>query len=74
MTSRDFCYWLQGHFEISKGVALNEEQVIVVQNHLSMVFAHEIDPSMPDPLGKLGAFHAGSASVALGSPNQQLRC
>lgn len=53
---------------------MNEEQVIVVQNHLNMVFAHEIDPSMPDPFGKLGAFHSGGAAGALGKPNQQLRC
>ena len=50
MTSRDFCYWLQGFFELRK----NENQIIdaeqskIIQNHLAMVFKHEIDPSMGD--------------------------
>lgn len=47
MTSRDFVYWLQGYLEIAdKPVALSKEQVAIVQKHLAMVFAHEIDPSM----------------------------
>lgn len=45
MKSRDFCYWLQGFFEISEGCSLNEKQIEVIKNHLNMVFAHEIDPS-----------------------------
>jgi len=47
MTSRDFCYWLQGYFEISKASTLSEEQTQDVRNHLNMVFIHEIDPSFP---------------------------
>lgn len=46
MTSRDFCYWLQGFFEISGTAALTPEQAAVVQKHLALVFKHEIDPSM----------------------------
>ncbi|MHB8407879.1 MAG: hypothetical protein ACYDHY_07335 [Acidiferrobacterales bacterium] len=50
MTSRDFCYWLQGFFEISsssdKGVTA--EQAEIIKRHLSLVFKHEIDPSMGD--------------------------
>lgn len=45
MTSRDFCYWLQGYFEISKGEELNKSQVQMVKRHLALVFKHEIDPS-----------------------------
>lgn len=52
MTSRDFCYWLQGYFEISKltqgSRTIQDDQVGVIQNHLAMVFKHEIDPSMGD--------------------------
>lgn len=48
MTSRDFCYWLQGAFEITKAKALSEDQVAVIQAHLNLVFKHEIDPSMGD--------------------------
>lgn len=47
MTSRDFCYWLQGLFELGYYRTLSEEQVVVIRNHLNMVFYHEIDPSFP---------------------------
>lgn len=50
MQSRDFCYWLQGYFEIAvtdgQPVNLTPGQVKTIQNHLAMVFKHEIDPSM----------------------------
>lgn len=45
MTSRDFCYWLQGYFEVSGTKQLTREQGEMVQQHLSLVFKHEIDPS-----------------------------
>ncbi len=52
MTSRDFCYWLQGYFEIlapaMNDQSLSAKQVAVIQNHLRMVFKHEIDPSHGD--------------------------
>lgn len=54
MTSRDFCFWLQGYLEISAesppgGIdALSPKQVECIQKHLSLVFKHEIDPSMGD--------------------------
>jgi len=43
MNSIDFCYWLQGHFEISETTELNEKQVEIIKNHLNLVFKHEID-------------------------------
>lgn len=46
MTSRDFCYWLQGYFEVSGATILTASQMEVVKAHLNMVFVHEIDPSM----------------------------
>lgn len=48
MTSRDFCYWLQGFLELSPETDLNTRQVKVLQAHLSLVFKHEIDPSYGD--------------------------
>jgi hypothetical protein len=48
MTSRDFCYWLQGFLEISKPESLTKEQLHVIHKHLSLVFVHEIDPSFGD--------------------------
>lgn len=48
MKSRDFCYWLQGLFELQDPVELNAVQTSSIRRHLNMVFAHEIDPSMGD--------------------------
>ena len=51
MKSRDFCYWLQGFFEIQEqkdGPPLTSKQVNMIKAHLAMVFKHEIDPSMGD--------------------------
>ena len=44
MNTIDFCYWLQGYFEISEGKELSEKQVEIIKNHLNLVFKHEIDP------------------------------
>jgi hypothetical protein len=58
MTSRDFCFWLQGYFEIGTGGprapepatdprdVLSKDQVDVIKKHLALVFKHEIDPNM----------------------------
>ena len=48
MTSRDFCYWLQGILEFSDIKTMTEPQLAMVRNHLNMVFIHEIDPSHGD--------------------------
>jgi hypothetical protein len=64
MTSRDFCYWLQGYFEIANAHALTDalsvKQVEMIKRHLALVFKHEIDPSIPDPKGILQAIHDGT--------------
>ena len=48
MTSRDFAFWLQGFFEISGTSRIDEGQTDIIKRHLSLVFKHEIDPSMGD--------------------------
>jgi hypothetical protein len=48
MTSRDFCFWLQGYFELSDDKELSEHQIDLIKSHLDMVFVHEIDPSFPE--------------------------
>jgi len=70
MTSRDFCYWLQGYFELHGNrpvrepesvYNLNDSQVDMIRKHLAMVFIHEIDPSMgpKQHQDKLTDAHAG---------------
>lgn len=47
MQSRDFCFWLQGFFELSDQVDhITDEQAGVIKRHLDMVFAHEIAPAL----------------------------
>lgn len=68
MNSRDFCFWLQGYFEIHGNrpvqepqctYGLNESQIEMIKRHLELVFKHEIDPSMgaPDHQDTLNKIH-----------------
>lgn len=47
MKAVEFCYWLQGYFELLNNdeLGLNREQTATVRAHLALVFKHEIDPS-----------------------------
>jgi len=44
MNSIDFCYWLQGNFELNPDAPVTPEQIKIIKNHLNLVFKHEIDP------------------------------
>lgn len=76
MTSRDFCYWLQGLLEVGKPESLDAQQLKIIENHLNLVFKHEIDT--PDPTGELQATHDGKpakpAYPFTGSGNPLARC
>lgn len=64
MNSRDFAYWLQGFFEIGGVRAITAEEAQVIQNHLNMVFIHEIDPSFPaEQQAQLDDAHDGKPAV-----------
>ena len=47
MTPVNFCYFLQGFFEISEAeneeISLTPEQVKMIRTHLNLVFFHAID-------------------------------
>lgn len=47
MNPRDFCYWLQGFFEISKSNQLSDTQVEEIKNHLQLVFKKETPEVKP---------------------------
>lgn len=39
MNSNDFCYWLQGFFELSNNnQGLSKQQTQIIQDHLNLVF------------------------------------
>ena len=47
MNEREFCFWLQGQFELNPENALSPEQVEVIRAHLDGVFAHEVKVYVP---------------------------
>lgn len=84
MTSRDFCYWLQGFFEIgeigspdSRGsVLLSPSQIETVKRHLAMVFVHEIDKTHGDAKEQaaLTAIHDATQPTTAHDPKKIMRC
>jgi len=67
MKATEFCYWLQGYFEIDQasakpGNALTGEQVEIIQRHLALVFVHDIDPQAGPPKQQtvLNSIHGGN--------------
>lgn len=75
MTSREFCYWLQGYFEIhsdQSATALTGAQTEMVRRHLALVFKHEIDPSYAGNQAELQEIHDGK-NPPLHNPNL-IRC
>jgi hypothetical protein len=42
MQSRDFCFWLQGFFELNDNTSpITARQAALISKHLDLVFAHE---------------------------------
>lgn len=70
MKARDFCYWLQGLFELQDPASLTEAQTRLIKAHLNMVFTHEIDPSFPtEQQSALDAAHAaGKTTITKPAP------
>ena len=60
MKSVEFCYWLQGLFELGEVETLSARQTELIKQHLHLVFVHEIDPSYPAKhQNKLNDIHNG---------------
>jgi hypothetical protein len=38
MTAQEFCYWLQGFFEVAKPNEITPEQAKMIEEHLQLVF------------------------------------
>lgn len=61
MKATEFCYWLQGMFELSDPEILDAKQVDLIKKHLQMVFVHDIDPSYPkEEQEKLNKIHSAT--------------
>lgn len=48
MKAEEFCYFLQGLFEVAGMKSCNEEQWETIRRHLALVFIHDIDPKAGD--------------------------
>jgi hypothetical protein len=63
MKATEFCFWLQGFFELSESEQLTSRQVEMIKNHLKLVFYHDIDPSYsedPKVQAEMQAIHGGT--------------
>lgn len=47
MTPEQFCYWLQGFFELSENNELTDKQIAIIQDHLGLVF-EKVTPDRTD--------------------------
>lgn len=88
MKATEFCYWLQGYFEIAgqapglrvdamrpDAVALTRAQVDMIKRHLALVFVHDIDPQAGDPehQSTLQSIHDGGPARPGGTgPNGEI--
>ena len=50
MTPQEFCYWLNGHFDLNPKDELTEDQVTCIRDHLATVFDQQIKP-VKEPIG-----------------------
>lgn len=48
MTPLEFCYWLQGTFELGNTRTLSETQVEILKQHLNLVFT-KVTPTVSTP-------------------------
>lgn len=84
MKSVEFCYWLQGFFELhpengkatSDGISLTPQQVGTIARHLAMVFKHEIDPSYGSQAAQqaLATIHQGPKIGGVDADGNVYRC
>jgi hypothetical protein len=68
MTTRDFCYWLQGYFELAdpdNNIDLTHDAKMRIRRHLAMVFAYDIDPNTgnADQQAQLSHLHDDGGSL-----------
>ena len=74
MKTSEFCFWLQGFFELRNAdtsqtdKAIDASQVEMIERHLALVFKHDIDPSQGPPKhqAELQAIHDGKPAVSSG--------
>ena len=56
MTPQEFCFWLQGFFELTGTRKLTEAQVATMRDHLALVFDKQTPDRIPYPLPRPDPF------------------
>jgi hypothetical protein len=84
MKATDFCYWLQGYFELKKAnrgapvdLSISQQQAETIMNHLALVFKHDIDPKQgtPEHQAELQSIHDGRPQIGdAGASGEIYRC
>jgi hypothetical protein len=69
MQTRDFCFWLQGLFEVAKPETLSKEQVDLIRVHLDLVFQHDAGIKKAEMAHPLPAAPAQVPPPSAGSPD-----
>jgi len=73
MTNREFCYWLQGFFELSRATGLDNQQVVAIKNHLNLV--RKVEQKLSEFPSWLEGFldAAGEGLLGTGQAVEQIR-
>lgn len=73
MEAANFCYWLQGMFELCDPQTLDAKQVDLIRRHLQLVFIHDIDPKAgpAEYQAVLQEVHDGSAGQVADLPQSK---
>ena len=45
MLSQQFCYWLQGSFELNESLEFNTQETQIIKSHLDLVFKNDPRPN-----------------------------
>jgi len=69
MQSIDFCYWLQGWFELEEPKNMNSTQLQTISEHLALVFEYDAQPNRF--CQSLQGFLAFNEDIAQGMSVQQ---
>lgn len=74
MTSEQFCYWLQGYFELKKTIdhrdGATPETMKMIEEHLQTVFSKVTPTHQPPTLGVSGQFDVRTLELR---PEDRLR-
>lgn len=74
MSSLEFCYWLQGYFEIRREeVGLSDKQIEIIKDHLQLIF-NKVTPNrnVPNYYPSIGSVITPTSLQYCASDNRKL--